>query len=161
MYSLRVDNTALVEVNVNDLGETIGFSADVTFLTQLEQFRGRLQTIRDKFLEAAKTLPDFGEEDKKLEVIKEMQTGLKSAFEELFGDGACRKVFGAGTRDVYPDIESIQDFLEKLLPIIYEEIDKHAGSDKLSYEQARTVVDDAISKYQTPNVTNFMGSSVR
>lgn len=109
MESLRVKRG--IEIEVNDLGETINVDTEnLNFQKTLNEF-AELGESEIGALEGKKIETDA----EALNATVAISEKLTAKFDEVFGEGATRKVFGVG---VLPTPMAIIDFFDKLEPIV-------------------------------------------
>lgn len=110
--SLRVE--AGVTIEVNDAGECIVARLDDNSFT--DKFYDILDTMEktSELLEGAEL--NKKDEREQLSIVTERIKKVMQDIDNLFGDGACRKVFG----DIIPSGYAIADFFDQLLPIFEE-----------------------------------------
>lgn len=109
MESLRVKRG--IEIEVNDLGETINVDIEnLNFQKTLNEF-AELGEAEIGALEGKEINTDA----EALEATVAISEKLTRKFDEVFGEGATRKVFGEG---VLPTPMAIIDFFDQLEPIV-------------------------------------------
>ncbi len=110
--SLRVETGVTIEVN--DAGECIVARLDDNSFT--DKFYDILDTMEktSELLEEAEL--NKKDEREQLGIVTERIKKVMQDIDSLFGDGACRKVFG----DIVPSGYAIADFFDQLLPIFEE-----------------------------------------
>lgn len=110
--SLRVETGVTIEVN--DAGECIVARLDDNSFT--DKFYDILDTMEktSELLEGAEL--NKKDEREQLSIVTERIKKVMQDIDNLFGDGACRKVFG----DIIPSGYAIADFFDQLLPIFEE-----------------------------------------
>lgn len=109
MESLRVKRG--IEIEVNDNGETINVDTEnLNFQKLLTEF-AELGETEIGALEGKNIETDA----EALSATVEISEKLTSKFDEVFGEGATRKVFGEG---VLPTPMAIIDFFDQLEPIV-------------------------------------------
>lgn len=126
MDSLRIDN-GLKKIEVNDAGEYIEFSVvDNDFFrgfSELMQWFGEKSTqenIKDMEGQAGKVVSDNESEinhaalNNVFDIREKISKEACEKIDNIFGEGASRKVFGGITTDMY----SIAEFFEKITPFI-------------------------------------------
>lgn len=104
-----------INVEVNDRGDYITLYNDMTFLQDILSFGAGLDELERTYSIKEEQCNDSDERTKLLfNFHKELAFGINS----LFGDDACKKIFGEGVRNVEPNIYQVFDFLEQLSPHI-------------------------------------------
>lgn len=108
-----VRKTSEITIEVNDDGEYIKVNlADQEFP---RRFYGLFENVRKHYEEM--------KEDSKVKDLKPdevmdaeiaMSKSVMADIDNMFGEGACRKIFG----DIVPDVYAITEFFEALIPIL-------------------------------------------
>lgn len=115
--SIRV-NTDTKYIEVNDDGETIAINlADQSLPAR---FYDMLEDIGKKDKETQQKIDDLKKEDlsenemhrREADIIRDVGLYFKGKMDSIFGEGACRKVFG----DIVPGIDLYQDFFAQVTP---------------------------------------------
>ena len=113
--SIRV-NTNNINVEVNDRGDYITLYNDMTFLQDILSFADGLDELERNYRAKAEQCPD--DTDERAKLLFDFHNELAFGINSLFGDDACKKVFGDGVRNVVPNVYQVLDFVEKLSPHI-------------------------------------------
>ena len=113
--SIRV-NTNNINVEVNDRGDYITLYNDMTFLQDILSFADGLDELERNYRAKSESLKDDADERAKL--LFDFHNELAFGINSLFGDDACKKIFGGGVRNVVPNVYQVLDFVEKLSPFI-------------------------------------------
>lgn len=130
MESLRI-NTG-TEIEVNDKGECI-----VAYMSD-QNFVAHFYDMVDKMTIIAKKMDD--ERIEKLSVAEKLKKSIESSrdmmneIDHVFGEDACRKIFGA---DVIPTGYAIADFFDQLLPIFEKNADERQKKINDKYNRNR------------------------
>ena len=119
--SMRV-NTNNINVEVNDRGDYITLYNDMSFLQDILSFADGLDELERTYRAKAEQCTDDADERAKL--LFDFHNELAYGINSLFGDDACKKVFGDGVRNVVPNVYQVLDFVEKLSPFIDQLIGK-------------------------------------
>lgn len=115
MDAIRIKSGIVIEVNDN--GDTITINAeDQNFIDRFMN----LQEMLDKSAKEMKNpaLKDKGEHEN-IHLLIEKTKEIMSGIDELFGEGACRKIFG----NIIPSPYLIGDFFEQITPIVRKYVD--------------------------------------
>ena len=128
MNKIRVNSGIVVEVNDN--GDTITVNAEDQYF--IEKFLG----LNEKLDGIAKM--DTKELEKKSEreqigVMIETTKEIMAEIDGLFGENACKKVFG----DIVPSPYLIADFFEQLTPIAEQYMDERQKKIASKYNRNR------------------------
>lgn len=124
MGGIRV-NTGIKRIEVNDDGDYITLSLnDNAFLDRFFSLYERLKNMADESSAKEKAIHDkyMGRADEAgliqetFGLYAEAGAAMKAEMDGLFGEGACRKVFG----DITPAFELYLDFFEQLTPYLRE-----------------------------------------
>lgn len=110
MEQIRVNRG--IEIGVNDKGESIFVDAENTLWVQ--KFKNLINNLNEVSKELESVDTDSMSEDEQLELVIKTMRGLMANIDELFGEGACLKVFG----DIVPTPTAVLDFFEQLTPIV-------------------------------------------
>lgn len=114
MEKLTRKQENLIKIEVNDEGDFITINLSDT------DFPLRFHLMHDSILEKMKELETQKENIEKMEIREQLrhrsdlQKRIAADVDMLFGENTCRKVFG----DITPDIYSIMEFFEEVVPII-------------------------------------------
>lgn len=128
--SIRV-NTNNINIEVNDRGDYITLYNDMTFLQDILSFADGLGELERNYRAKAESLPDDADERAKL--LFDFHNELAYGINSLFGEDACKKVFGEGVRNVVPNVYQVLDFVEKLSPHINQLINNlEADTNKIA-----------------------------
>jgi len=128
MNKIRVKSG--IQIEVNDKGETITVNIDDH--TFLERFYGVVQKLEDvKARIKAENLKDKDQKEQ-LEYYIEQIRDIMTSIDELFGSGACAKVFG----DIVPSPFLIADFFEQMIPIVKKYTDERKSKISERYNRA-------------------------
>lgn len=113
MNKIRV-NTGTKFIEVNDNGDCIAIKQDASFINKL------IKTGKDvdKMYPIVQALNKDSENYEK--EIYDISRELRDSINNLFGDDACKKIFGNGKVDVMPSIFQATDFLVQITPFINE-----------------------------------------
>lgn len=113
-------NTGLKTIEVNDNGDTISLSiADNNFLAAFSDFTKWLFDSDEKIKKMAGEYNEAAEEDKNnlkafdklLAEQKDLSEQALSKLESLFGEGACKKIFG----EISPNLECVIDIVVQIM----------------------------------------------
>lgn len=110
MEQIRVNRG--IEIGVNDKGESIFVDAENTLWVQ--KFKNLINNLNEVSKELESVDTESMSEDEQLELVIKTMRGLMANIDELFGKGACLKVFG----DIVPTPTAVLDFFEQLTPIV-------------------------------------------
>lgn len=113
MNKIRV-NTGTKFIEVNDNGDCIAIKQDASFINKLIKMGKDI----DKMYPRVKALKTDSEDYEK--EIYNISKELRDNINNLFGDDACKKIFGNGKVDVMPSIFQATDFLVQITPFINE-----------------------------------------
>lgn len=128
--SIRV-NTNNINVEVNDRGDYITLYNDMSFMQDILSFADGLDELERNYRAKAESLPDNADERAKL--LFDFHNELAFGINSLFGDDACKKIFGEGVRNVVPNVYQVLDFVEKLSPHINQLINNlEADTNKIA-----------------------------
>ena len=109
MNSIRVNSGIVIEVN--DKGDTITLNAED------QNFIDRFMELNEKLEASVKRMrnPELqGKNDREqLHVLMDNTKEIMDGIDELFGENACKKIFG----DIIPNPYLIADLFEQLTPI--------------------------------------------
>lgn len=109
MNSIRVNSGIVIEVN--DKGDTITLNAED------QNFIDRFMELNEKLESSVKKMrnPELqGKSDREqLHVLMDNTKEIMDEIDELFGENACKKIFG----DIIPNPYLIADLFEQLTPI--------------------------------------------
>lgn len=109
MNSIRVNSGIVIEVN--DKGDTITLNAED------QNFIDRFMELNEKLEVSVKRMrnPELqGKNDREqLHVLMDNTKEIMDGIDELFGENACKKIFG----DIIPNPYLIADLFEQLTPI--------------------------------------------
>ena len=123
--------TSGIEVKVNEKGETIIINVeDQTFL---DKFYGLIHRM-DETQQHMKSdkVKALGEREQLREMIAQTQEIMKD-IDGLFGEGACRKIFG----DIVPSPYLLGVFFEKMLPLADSYADERQKNISRMYSRSR------------------------
>ena len=110
MNKIRVSSG--IQIEVNDAGETITINTDdQNFIQKFYGLVEKLEEIKQKVKN--ENLSGKSKHDS-LEFIIEQIRDIMKSVDDLFGEDACRKIFG----DVVPSPFLIAEFFEQMIPII-------------------------------------------
>lgn len=135
--------TTFKTIEVNDNGDTIIVSTDSKGYARLQKAYKRLEEITK-----------HGED---IDYVKACDE-LHDIIEDLYGDGACRKLYGGGTVDVSPDPMQVLSTFEQLLPFYQETVDaitKTAKTKYAEYEEKATKLAEKQAKENASKVVEF------
>lgn len=121
---IRVDNGRR-RIEVNDAGECIEVAVDTGFLERLQSFHDWLGEKRQEI---------EGKEMVETAAIAQTYRESMEKVDALFGQNACRKVFGEG---IIPDWDMITDFLNQMMPILEKMIDERQKKLTSKYNRSR------------------------
>lgn len=129
MNQIRVTSGIVIEVNDN--GETITVNAeDQGFIDKFFGLRERLDELAKKM--SSTDVKELGEREQLRTLIdgtKEIMTDIDA----LFGENACRKVFG----DIIPNPYLIAEFFDQLTPIARQYMDERQKKIDAKYNRNR------------------------
>ena len=129
MNQIRVTSGIIIEVNDN--GDTITVNAeDQGFIDKFFDLRDRLDEVAKKMGNA--DVKNQGEREQ----LRASITGTKeimAKIDALFGDNACKKVFG----DIIPNPYLIADYLEQLTPIVRQYMNERQKKIDAKYNRNR------------------------
>lgn len=129
MNQIRVNSGIVVEVNDN--GETITVNAeDQNFIDKFFDLRERLDTLAGKM--GSSDVQNQGEREQ-LRTLIDGTKEIMADIDQLFGENACRKVFG----DIIPNPYLIADFFEQLTPIARQYMDERQKKIDAKYNRNR------------------------
>lgn len=129
MNQIRVNSGIVVEVNDN--GETITVNAeDQNFIDKFFDLRERLDTLAGKM--GSSDVQNQGEREQ-LRTLIDGTKEIMADIDLLFGENACRKVFG----DIIPNPYLIADFFEQLTPIARQYMDERQKKIDAKYNRNR------------------------
>lgn len=137
MNEIRV-NSGIV-VNVNDNGDTITINVeDQSFIDKLFGFYNRIDSVANEM-----NTPEMEgkSEREQLDSVIEKTKEIMKDIDGMFGDNACKKVFG----DIIPSPYLIADFLDQLVPIANQYMDERKKKIAERYNRKRK----GGSKYRT------------
>lgn len=128
MNKIRVNSGIVVEVNDN--GDTITVNAEDQYF--IEKFLGLHEKLHNIAKMDTKELEEKNEHEQigiMIETTKEIMAGIDG----LFGENACKKVFG----DIVPSPYLIADFFEQLTPIAEQYMDERQKKIASKYNRNR------------------------
>lgn len=128
-----------IVVNVNDDGDTITINVeDQSFIDKLFGFYNRIDSVANEM-----NTPEMEEksEREQLDSVIEKTKEIMKDIDGMFGDNACKKVFG----DIIPSPYLIADFLDQLVPIANQYMDERQKKIAERYNRKRK----GGSKYRT------------
>lgn len=128
MNRIRVNSGIVVEVNDN--GDTITVNAEDQYF--IEKFLGLNEKLDSIAKTDTKELEEKSEREQigfMIETTKEIMTEIDG----LFGENACKKVFG----DIVPSPYLIADFFEQLAPIATQYMDERQKIIAQKYSRSR------------------------
>lgn len=129
MNQIRVNSCIVVEVNDN--GDTITVNAeDQNFIDKFFDLRERLDTLAGKM--GSSDVQNQGEREQ-LRTLIDGTKEIMADIDLLFGENACRKVFG----DIIPNPYLIADFFEQLTPIARQYMDERQKKIDAKYNRNR------------------------
>lgn len=129
MNQIRVNSGIVVEVNDN--GDTITVNAeDQNFIDKFFDLRERLNTLAGKM--SGSDVQNQGEREQ-LRTLIDGTKEIMADIDLLFGENACRKVFG----DIIPNPYLIADFFEQLTPIARQYMDERQKKIDAKYNRNR------------------------
>lgn len=137
MNEIRV-NSGIV-VNVNDNGDTITINVeDQSFIDKLFGFYNRIDSVANEM-----NTPEMEgkSEREQLDSVIEKTKEIMKDIDGMFGDNACKKVFG----DIIPSPYLIADFFDQLVPIANQYMDERQKKIAERYNRKRK----GGSKYRT------------
>lgn len=115
-----------IEVGVNDNGDSIFIDAENTLWVK------KYKLLTDKISKIASEVEETKvEESDEIDFVIEKMNEITSALDEMFGENACKKVFG----DIVPSPVAVIEFFSLLTPIV----------EKYSKERNEQI----LSKYST------------
>lgn len=118
-----------IVVNVNDNGDTITINVeDQEFIEKFMKLNERLDQLTKEM--DASEVKEMSEHEQ-LELLIEGTKKIMADIDGLFGENACRKVFG----DIVPNPYLIADFFDQLTPIAKQYVD--ARQKKISEKYGR------------------------
>lgn len=129
MNKIRVNSGIVIEVNDN--GDTITVNAeDQGFIDKFFELNELLENLTKKF----KTV-DMKEksEREQLRVLTDTTKEIMAGIDSLFGENACKKVFG----DIVPNPYLIAEFFEQLTPIAKQYMDARQKKIAAKYGRQR------------------------
>ncbi len=110
MNKIRVSSG--IQIEVNDAGETITINTDdQNFIQKFYGLVEKLEEIKQKVKN--ENFSGKSEHDR-LEFAIEQIRDLMENMDDLFGEDACRKIFG----DIVPSPFLIAEFFEQMIPVI-------------------------------------------
>lgn len=116
MAGIRVKSN-VIKIEVNDLGDTISLRKDTEFVDALVRFNDGYQRMAKAFQQEYSSI-DKSDIKKINDLVYAFSKQLHDDFDDLFGDDACKKVFGEGIKDVLPSADAVADFFTQLAPYI-------------------------------------------
>lgn len=126
MENNKININTGVTIEVNDNGDTIVARIDDTlFIDQFHMFLDKVEEV-SREIELLNT-----ENDREaLKIITEKTKILMSVIDDMFGEDACKKIFG----NIVPSGFAIAEFVEQLVPIFdnYTNTRQKKISDKYS-----------------------------
>lgn len=128
MNQIRVNSGITVEVNDN--GDTIVVNAEDQYF--IEKFLGLNDKLENIANTDAKELENKSEREQ-LEFVILKTKEIMSEIDGLFGEDACRKVFG----NIIPSPYLIADFFEQLTPIAEQYMDERQKKISKKYNRTR------------------------
>lgn len=136
---IRVNSGIVVEVNDN--GDTITVNAeDQGFIEKFFSLNENLEKITTEV--QAEELKKKSEREQLHRIIDKTKE-IMADIDSLFGENACRKVFG----DIIPNPYLIADFFEQLTPIAEQYMDKRQKIISAKYSNKRK--GSRSNKYRT------------
>lgn len=108
-----VRKTSEITIEVNDDGEYIKVNlADQEFP---RRFYGLFENVRKHYEEMKEdSMVKDLKPDEVMDAEIAMSRSVMEDIDNMFGEGACRKIFG----DIVPDVYAITEFFEALIPIL-------------------------------------------
>ncbi len=128
MNQIRVNSGITVEVN--DLGETITINTDDQSF--INRFYGIIQKLEDVKAKVNGADLQHMEQKEQLEYLIAQTKDIMDSIDEVFGAGACKKVFG----DIVPTPFLIADFFEQMVPIVEQYTKKRKSMISARYNRA-------------------------
>ena len=116
MAGIRVKSN-VIKIEVNDLGDTISLRKDAEFVDALVRFNDGYQRMAKAFQQEYSSI-DKSDIKKINDLVYAFSKQLHDDFDDLFGEDACKKVFGEGIKDVLPSADAVADFFTQLAPYI-------------------------------------------
>lgn len=132
---IRINTEDTLVIDVNDNGDTLEIYNPLDVAKKLADFAEILTGLKESY---DSLMSDVDDTDftAQFDIVTQLHQRIHDEFENVFGKGACKKVFGHGVDDVNPDIRLIQSFLEQVLPIIADYI--NADNEKSNIKQFQT-----------------------
>lgn len=145
---IRVNNS--IVINVNDNGDTITVNVeDQLFIEKFYVLCDRLDGLK-KELDTSEVKSKS--EREKLQFMIEKTRGIMADIDSLFGEDACKKVFG----DIVPNVYLIAEFFDQLTPMVEQYVgerkkrinakysNKRKGARSNKYRTKEKIIQDAM-----------------
>lgn len=116
MAGIRVKSN-VIKIEVNDNGDFISLRKDAEFVDALVKFNEGYQKMAKAFQQEYSKI-DRSDIKKINDLVYAFSKQLHDDFDDLFGEDACKKVFGEGIKDVLPPADAVADFFTQLAPYI-------------------------------------------
>ena len=116
MAGIRVRSN-VIKIEVNDNGDFISLRKDAEFVNALVRFNEGYQKMAKAFQQEYSKI-DKSDIKKINDLVYAFSKQLHDDFDDLFGEDACKKVFGEGIKDVLPSADAVADFFTQLTPYI-------------------------------------------
>lgn len=130
-----------IVVKVNDAGETITVNVeDQLFVDKFYNLIEKIEKAREEV--DTKEFKELSERDQLKAVIEKTKV-VMNEIDELFGEDACRKVFG----NIVPSLFLIADFFEQMTPIAEQYMDERQKKISSRYNRNRKA--GSKNKYRT------------
>ena len=107
----EINITRGLTINVNDQGDTITLIVDDQRF--IDRFYGLIETFDKSVKQINSKSAGYKSERDRLKQLMEETRKIMNNIDELFGQGACVKIFG----DIVPSPVLLADFFDQMIPI--------------------------------------------